>query len=332
MTAGCGQKTKTGTGSDLVAPVSASANETEGTEAAPATYAAVNKKYNLALPEAETFAKELKDFIYWEHATMIEKDVDAPMSIWTILGDACLDKDLKLHFYYYECDVKDMDNRDSNYYNVIVTLPEEEEKSFLSFIYNARGLSLDYDYGYESWFDKDVAMDLPSQKLEKKKWFQKQYTFFGETGIRLSKEEAEHYEAGNYFNEGEKEQILAAIKKAIRKQYKRSKNTMVFVRDFLPGDTRLQGRVVDLHITGKYSIPLYWIRSLIYYPGKKMKKFDNVYWDTHYSTAYSGPFYNPTVKQVKKWAKEEVEEVDIDKCVLAYQIKNGKMIDLKAKK
>lgn len=38
-------------------------------------YVAENKKYNLSLPDAETFGQELKDFIYWETATMIEKDV-----------------------------------------------------------------------------------------------------------------------------------------------------------------------------------------------------------------------------------------------------------------
>lgn len=297
--------------------------------------AAENKKYNLRLPGAEAFAEELKDFIYWEHATMIEKDVHDLMSIWTILGDACLEKDLKLHFCFYECDVSEMDQQDSNHYNVVVTLPEEEEKSFFSFTYNARGLSLDYDYGNEGWFDKDVAMYLPSCKLEEKKWFQKQYTFFGEASIRLSKEEAEHYEVRDYFAEGEKEQILAAIKKAIRKRYKKSKNLVVCVRDFLPGDTRLSGREINLHIADTNSIPLHWIQSFIYYPGKKMKKFDNVYWDTHYSTAYSGasqPDYNPTVKQLKKWAKEELEEVDIEKCILAYQMKDGRMIDLKAGK
>ena len=63
-----------------------------------------------------------------------------------------------------------------------------------------------------------------------------------------------------------------------------------------------------------------------------MKTFDDVYWDTHYSTGYSGasqPDYNPTVEQIKQWAKEEKESATIDKCILAYQIKDGKMTDLK---
>lgn len=39
--------------------------------------------------------------------------------------------------------------------------------------------------------------------------------------------------------------------------------------------------------------------------------------------------YNPTVEQLKQWAEEEKDKIDIEKCILAYQIKDGKLIDLK---
>ena len=86
-------------------------------------------------------------------------------------------------------------------------------------------------------------------------------------------------------------------------------------------------------MTSENYMPLWWIQSGIHYEDEKREKFDDVYWDVHYSTGYSGasqPNYNPTVKQLKEWAKEEKEAVDVEKCILAYQIKDGELIDLKA--
>lgn len=323
--AGCQQKPK-----EKVAGAPAVSEEPKETP----SYVAENEKYNLALPGAENFGQELKDFIYWETATEIDKDVHGLMSVLTILEDYdCLDKELKLHLYYEECDVSEMDEGwESNIYDVVVTFPEEAQISYFSFSYNARGISTDYDYGNDGWFEKDIDMDVPSQKLEQKKWFQKQYTLFGETSLILSRKEAESYEVTDRFEDGEKEQILSAIKKRIKKEYRKSKNSVIYIRDFLPGDDYVTGREVDLHMTRKYDMPLFWIYARVYYSDKKMETFDDVYWNTRYSTGYSGasqPDYNPTVKQLKKWAKEEKEAVNIDKCILAYQIKNGKMIDLK---
>lgn len=344
---GCQQKLEKETASVSVtseeaepSPASATSEETQtppvtatSKEAEPSSpYAAENKKYNLALPKAETFGKELKDFIYWEYATEIEKDVNGLMSVLTILEDKdCLNKKLKLHLYYYECDISDMDDGIRNFYNVVVTFPGEKQMSYFSFFYMSKGLSSRYDYEYGGWFDEDVE-DISSQMLEKEEWFQKQYTFFGETSLTCSKEEAGNYEVTNHFAEGEKEQILSRIEEIIKETYKEDKNTVVCVRDFLPGDTQLSGRVIDLNMTSDNTMPLYWIQSEISYSDKKMKHFDDVYWYTRYSTGYSGasqPDYNPTVEQLKQWAKEEKESVNIDKCILAYQIKDGKMTDLK---
>lgn len=313
--------------------------EVEEAEAA-ISYAAQNEIDGLSLPEAETFGRELKDFIYWEYATMIEKDVHGLMSALTILEeDNCLEKELKLHLYYYEEDAdyefitSDNDEWNYHYYDVVVAFPEEQQASFFSFSYNTKGFSTEYDYGDDECFSKSVKHYMSSQKLEQKKWFQKQYTFFGETTLNLSRKEAENFEVTDRFEAGKKEQILSTVKNVIKKEYKKSKNTVVYVRDFLPGDYFLTGEVIDLHMVDKSSMPLYWIRSLIYYSDKKMDIFEHVSWYTHYSTGYSGasqPNYNPTVKQLKKWAKEEKEAVNIEKCILAYQIKDGEMIDLKA--
>ena len=185
----------------------------------------------------------------------------------------------------------------------------------------------------DGWFSKDIEDYLSAQELEQTKWFQKQYTFFGEVSLDLSRKEAESYEVTDQFEDGKKEQIISAVKKQIKMNYSDSENVVIYIRDFLPGDFYISGKVVDLHITDKWSMPLYWIRSEMLYSDKKMEKFDDVRWYTHYSTAYSGAShnYNPTVKQVKKWAKEEKEAVNVEKCILAYEIKNGEMIDLKVK-
>ena len=135
----------------------------------------------------------------------------------------------------------------------------------------------------------------------------------------------------NRFKNGEKDKIIADIKKTIQKEYKDAKNLVVYVRDFLPGDEGLQGKVVDLNMTGKYDMPLYWIYSLIQYSDEKMENFDSVIWGTHYSTAYSGagqPDYNPTVKELKKAARQERDAVDASKCIYACHIENGNLYSL----
>ena len=293
------------------------------------SYPIENKEYNLSLPTAETFGKELKDFIYWEYATKIEKDIQDSKSVLATLESMdCLDKELKLNLYYYEVDGSCMDYDKRNFYDVVVTFPEEGEISYFSFTYNAKGLSSDYDYEDDDWFDEDIE-DISSQKLEKEEWFQKQYTFFGETNLTLSREEAENYEVTNHFAEGEKEKILSRIEEAIKENYGEWEDAVVCVQDFLPGDTQLSGRVIDLDMTSENTMPLYWIQSMIIYD-EKMETFDDIYWATHYSTGYGGsPNYDPTVEQLKTWAEEEKESVDIEKCILAYQIKDGKITDLK---
>lgn len=338
---GCGQKVSE-TQEGASAEVDKTQKELELSSATmkptqkPVSYVAENEKYALALPDAEHFVRELQDFIYWEHATEIEKDTQGLMSILTNLEENhCLEKKLKLHLYYYECDVSEMDEGLYNFYNVVVMFPEESQMSYYNFYYNSKGLSLAYDYGYDAWFDEDEEDDISSQELEQRTWFQKQYIFLGETSLTISKTEAENYKVSNHFEAGEKEEILSAITRAIGKEYgkKKNKDMFVYVRDFLPGDSRLSGEVVDLNMTSENNMPLCWIQSGIHYEDEKREKFDDVYWDVHYSTAYSGasqPNYNPTVKQLKEWAKEEKEAVDVEKCILAYQIKDGELIDLKA--
>lgn len=307
-------------------------NEAEVVEADTDSFAAENEKYGLALPKADAFREILQDFIYWNHATVIEKDKDKEYSIFGILEEEnCLERELKIHLYYRECDVKEMDQVESNLYDIVVTFPEEEQLSYFSFEYNARGLSSEYDYGYDGWLDDHLDDDISSQELEKNKWFGKHYTSFGETILTIKKAEAEEYEVADKFPAGEKEQILSAIKKSIKKTYKKEDDVVIYIQDFLPGDWRLSGRIVYLDMEDKYDIPLYWIQSLIYYSGAKMEQFVDVFWDTRYSTAYAGGGYEHknTVKQLRRWAKEEKEAVDVDQCVLAYRIKKGKMIDLK---
>ena len=185
--------------------------------------------------------------------------------------------------------------------------------------YNARGLSLKYDYGYDRWFSNSLEDDISSQEMKKSQWFQKHYTSFGETSLRLKKAEAESYKVKNKFPAGEKERILSAIQELIKEEYKEEDNLLVYVRDFLTGDHSLSGRVVNLNITNSDDMPLYWIISDINYTGNKMEEFQNVHWYTHYSTGYNDagtPDYNPTVNQVKEWAKEEKEAVNVENAFL----------------
>ncbi len=78
---------------------------------------------------------------------------------------------------------------------------------------------------------------------------QKNYTCMGETGIDVSETEAKVYQPKNKFAEGEREHILAEIDRAVRKEYKDAKDTMVFIHDFLPGDFNLSGKEVDFDMT-----------------------------------------------------------------------------------
>lgn len=313
----------------------------EATELAPAAnteednaspYATENKEYNLSLPKAEAFGKELKDFIYWEYATEIKKDEQKFSSVLTKLENKdCLNKELKLHLYYQECDGSDFDFSNSNYYDVIVTFPEEKQIEYFTFNYTAKGLSSNYDYG-SGWSADDIE-DAPSQKSEQEEEFLEQYTFFGETSLTLSKEDAANYEAANHFADGEKEHILQKIEETIKEEYSKCDNAVICVRDFLPGDTEISGEVIYMDIVDEDFIPLYWITSILYYSDKKMEHFDDVYWFTHYSTAFhSAPNSEPiTVEQRKEYAEEEKAGINMDKCILAYQIKDGELIDLKKK-
>lgn len=63
--------------------------------------------------------------------------------------------------------------------------------------------------------------------------------------------------------------------------------------------------------------------------GNQLEKFDGIDWQTHYATAYSGagqPDYNPTVKFLKESAENEAEEMDTERCILVYYIKNGEVL------
>ena len=321
----------TGCANSMEVPMNDRKNEVEKKNSY--SFAATNETYGLALPEAEAFRDILQDFIYWEYATKLEKDKTGRTSVVGILEEEnCLERELKINLYYRECDKEDMDEAERNIYNIIMTFPEDKQLSYFSFYYDARGLSSDYDYGYDGgWVSDDLDDDISSQELMKNKQFQKKYTVFGESSLTVKKAEAEEYEVTDKFPAGEKKEILSAIKKCINKKYKDEDDVIIYVRDFLPGDLSLSGKVVYLDIKDKDDMPLFYIRSTIYYSDARMDKFEDVYWDTHYSTAYSGagnPHYDPTVKQVREWAEEEAEAIDASKCILAFHVKEGEITEL----
>ena len=297
-------------------------------------YIASDEKYNLHLPGADAFGKIFKEFVCWEYATQIEKREKKLEDEQNILGNlkgmGLLDGEVKIRMYYRECDMEEMDYGESNLYNVIVGFPESKDSdypSWLSMDYSCRGLSSRYDWEYCGWLDS--IQQISFEKLEQNKKFQKKYTCMGETSIAVSETEAKAYQPENKFAEGEKEHILAKIDLAVRKEYKDAKDTMVFIHDFLPGDFNLSGKEVDFDMKSKDDMPVYWIRSGIGYLGNRLEKFDGIDWQTHYSTAYSGasqPDYNPTVKFLEESAEREAQEIDMERCILAYYVKNGEPI------
>lgn len=275
---------------------------------------------------AEALRDILKDSIYWSNATKIEKD-GRDSSIEPFEKEGCLETELKIHLYYYEYGMKELDEPEKGLYDIVVTFPEKEELTYLTFDYTARGLSSGYGYGDDQFLPDDLEEDISSQELEKNEWFQKHYTYLGETSLTIKKAEAESYEVKNKFPAGEKEKIISAIQKATLEVYKDMDNIYIYIEDFWPGDKYLSGRVVNLNIEDKWDTPLYWIESKICYTGDTMKEFEEVHWLTRCST--SQPNYNPTIEQVKQWANEENEKVDVEKCILAYCIKDGEIRDLK---
>ena len=297
-------------------------------------YIASNEKYGLHLPNADAFGKIFKDFVCWEYATQIEKHEKKLEDEQNILGGLnamkLLDGEVKIRMYYRECDIEEMDYGESNLYNVIVGFPESKDSdypSWLSMDYSCRGLSSRYDWEYCGWLDS--IQEISFEKLEQNKKFRKKYTCMGETGIAVSETEAKAYQPENKFAEGEKEHILAEIDMAVRKEYKDAKDTMIFIHDFLPGDFNLSGKEVNFDIKSKDDMPLYWIQSGIGYLGNHLEKFDGIDWQTRYSTGYSGagqPDYNPTVKFLEESAEKEAQEINMERCILAYYVKNGEPI------
>jgi len=337
---GCGAKNAVSQNREKSVPEKQSATESpspqptgKSEKTALQLYIASNEKYGLHLPNGDAFGKIFKDFIYWDYGTQIEKHGKKLEDEINILGRLkamkLLDKEVKIRLYYRECDKEEMDNGESNLYNVIVGFPESEDPDYGSWIsmeYSSRGLSSDYDWEYCGWLDG--IQQISFEKLEQNKKFQKKYTCMGETSFEVSEAEAKSYQPENKFAEGEKEHILAEIDRAVRKEYKKAKDTMLFIHDFLPGDFNLSGKEVDFNMTSEDDMPVNWIQSEIGYSGNQLEKFEGIGWRSRYSTEYSGarPDYNPTVKFLKESAENEAEEMDTERCILVYHIKDGEVI------
>lgn len=297
------------------------------------TYVASNEKYGLQLPDADAFGEIFKDFIYWDYATQIEKHDDKLEHVYNILGQLkamkLLDGEVKIRLYYRECD-KEEHYRESNFYHVIVGFPESKatDNSWLSMEYSSRGLSSEYEWGCFQWMD--CYKQISFEQLEQSKEIIKQYTSMGETSIAVSEAEAKAYQPENKFPEGEKEKILAAIENAVKHEYKEARDTMLFIHDFLPGDSNFSGKEVDFSMTDDtYDTPVYGIQSQINYSGDKLEQLAGIYWSTYDSPSeYSTANPKPTLKFLKETAKREAEQMDAEKCILAFHIKDGKVIGM----
>lgn len=278
-----------------------------------AAYVAANEKYGIALPEIEVFREELEYLIYWKHWSDI--DSQEMECIYSYLEDCkALGKDVKLHLYYKEIDCKITDYLESNYYSIALIAPELKLCTYVK--YNSRGLISDIG----------DRCEVPKGGFENSKKG-KGYQDYGETVIHIDKEKADSFQPVKV-EDAEKQKIIQQIKKEIKEYCGKKADCSIYIQDFLPGSGMLSGYVVYHKGSGQY-LPYGWIQSQMLYSGKKMEKFDTLFWWERPTTAFNGGGYSR--KAAKRLAQAQDADARADKCLLAYHIKGNKMTSLKGK-
>lgn len=322
LLAGCGVQNSAGdqidSASGRAANVSGSAVRKEEKETKEVRYEAENKEYGIALPEREYVMEDLENLIYWSHAT---RPTESESDLYSYLEEhQALNQDLKVTLYYGEEEGSYFDEEDEErrrYYRVLVHFQLQESGFYLSFYYNARGLTF-------SWGD-----DLLDEDEEEVKEACKSYTKWGEAVLHIDESAAEQYVLSKEMDP-QKEQIRKDCLKQIEEYRKDGKENNIdcdiYIYDFQPGDDWLEGRILYTNLQDG-DVPVSWLHIHVCYNGKKMEKYNGIMWYPRSSTMFNGGEYS--LKAAKDALKELQDEMLPENCFMAYRIKDGQLSSLK---
>ncbi len=282
---------------------------------------AANEKYGISLPQPEQFATELKNLIYWNHASKIYKD-DAADIYSDMKRAGLLGQNVTAQVFYKEEYCEDYDYLESNFYSVAVRVPALDKYSggcsLFELRYNTKGMAseIDTDFEWEEEQDEDAT--------QKKS----QYAEYGTITLNLTEKEAENTPELHLTEEEkqEKQAIIEKIKKEIQKTGDLSEND-IYIHDFTLADTHYSGCIIFRDTGNKDYMPYGWVHGLILYPGKKMQKEPIVDFSYRYTTAFNGGGYSKDA--AIRLAKEQEESIITDNCLLVYRAEDKKWIEKK---
>ncbi len=283
-----------------------------------------NKKYGISLPEAEEFAEELEELVYWSYATRQEEG-ESNLYSWLEERKA-LGRELKVKLYYQEGD-KDDNYFDSSdeirpFYYILAWFPEiQEVDNYVGMWYNARGLVNPDDFNVYDDPDIDDIEDVLSGGED-----EEPYTEWGESTIYVDEMRAKEYVPAKDTSKI-RQQIERDCLKEFKKYGEYNEEYEIYLREFLPGDQWMEGVVIQCDPKDG-DVPIGWVQTHICYAGRKMEKYKKIVWHVRPSTMFNGP-EGYSLKAAKEAAKEQREAMLPENCFLAYRIKGDKMTSLK---
>lgn len=290
-------------------------------------YEAENKKYGIALPEKDTFMEELEDLIYRTYAT---RPTDDATDIYSFLKEhQALDQDVKVTLFYEEEKENYFDEVDEEgryYYHILVHFQVQGKGVYLPVDYNARGFSV---YGYDrplvcegekDDYDEDEDVYKEIEKDIKK------YIKWGEAVLHIDESMAEQYVLPEE-TDPQREQIRKDCLKQIKEYQKDDMDCEIYIYEFQPGDTWLEGRILYTNLQ-EGDVPVSWLQIHVCYKGKKMETYNGVHWYPRSSGGGGGSGYS--LKVAKDELKALQEEMLPEHCFMAYRIKGGTLRSLKS--
>lgn len=317
---GCGMQNPAG---DQAKNVTGTAAAVSGAAATPTgKKVAENKKYGISLPEAEEFAGELEELVYWSYATRQEEG-ESNLYSW-LEEHKALGRELKVKLYYQEGDKEDgyFDSSDEirPFYHILACFPEiQEVDNYVGMCYNARGLVNPDDF--DDYDEMDNIEDVLSGGEDGKP-----YTEWGETTIYVDEMRAKEYVPAKDTSKI-RQQIERDCLKEFKKYGEYNEEYEIYLREFLSGDEWMEGVVIQCD-PKEGDVPIGWVQTHICYAGKKMEKYKKIVWHVRSSTMFNGP-EGYSLKAAKEAVKEQREAMLPENCFLAYRIKGDKMTSLK---
>lgn len=306
-----------GTGSAIIASVSDSAarEKTKEQKKEPG-YEVEIKKYGFTLPKLDTFREELEDLIYWTHATAPTKEEG---NIYEYLKEnKALGKNLKVKLSYLKSETSYFDELDEEgrpSYMIYICFPELQEKRQYLWLcsYNARGICDVYEF--------DAGETISEKELKEG---EDEYVEWGETTICIDEEMAENYILETDTS-GLRKQIEKDCLKEIKKYCDNDGEYEIYLYDFLPGEEWIRGRVLNCDPKGGF-IPVNWLSVHVCYKGKKMDKYNGIYWHSKSSGTGSDAIISEKALEILKPYQEEMLP---EHCFMAYHVKGKKITSLK---